>query len=282
MLENRHTFANQDGLNIFYHEWLPDTGDNPDIVMIVHGHGEHSGRYRHVAESLTAAGLACYGIDHQGFGESGGLQGYLPDMQLAVHDIRQLVDRITAGIEREDRKRVLVFGHSMGTLIALLYTLQYQPDVKGLALSATAINGEDLQPSLVVALFSVLSSVIPKSYYVQRDSPAVLSTNPGIHDNWNNDPLTYKGQWRLGTSRAMLQAARDLKPRMSELRVPLYMIHGGADELAPASGATYIKDNAQSEDVTLTIYDGLRHELINEIGKDQIIQELTQWLVRHA
>ena len=115
MNETEHTFENEDKLSIFYRGWLPD-GTIRGIVMIAHGLGEHSGRYRRVAGALTAVGFACYGIDHRGHGKSGGLRAYIPDARLAVADLRQLYDIVSA---RHVQKPVLLFGHSMGSLIGL-------------------------------------------------------------------------------------------------------------------------------------------------------------------
>ncbi len=279
MITNEHTFQNNNGNSRFYHEWLPDDDNVRAVVLIVHGHGEHSGRYTHVAEAFTNAGFACYGIDHMGHGKSDGDRAYIPDMALAVADLRQLYELITA---RYSNKETLIFGHSMGTLIAVMFTLKYQSDVKALALTGVAITGEDLQPKWLIAAGLGASKFIPKIKLSPPADPDVLSTDPDIIRQWDSDPLTFKDMWRIGTSAAMVKAGRILRQQIPQLTLPLLVMHGGADELTPSSGATFIQDHAQSDDLTVKIYDGLRHELVNEIGKEQIIQEITDWLVAHT
>jgi len=288
MITNEHTFQNNEGISLFYHEWLPDGDDirglptNDDIraiVFVVHGHGEHSGRYTHVAQSFTEAGFACYGIDHRGHGKSAGDRAYIPDMELAVADLRLLYDKITP---QYPDKPVLIFGHSMGTLISLLFTLRYQSDVTALVLTGVAITGEESQPALLVSSLMFVASLMPKLTLSPPSSATVLSTDPDIIGQWENDPLNWHGMWRLGTSKAMILAGRTLRERIQELTLPLLVMHGGADELTPSSGATLIEQQAKSADITVKIYDGLRHELVNEVGKEDIIQDITDWLVAHS
>lgn len=279
MITNEHTFQNASGLSLFYHEWLPDGNTIRGVVFIVHGHGEHSGRYSHVAQALTDAGFACYGIDHMGHGKSQGDRVYIPDLALAVDDLRQLFEKITA---QYPDKPVLMFGHSMGSLIALLFTVKYQSDLKGLVITGSAITGEELQPSWLISLAISAANVIPK-VRLSPPSPAdILSTDPDIALKWESDPLTWKGMWRIGTSAAMIKAGRSLREQIPSLTLPLLVMHGGADELTPKSGADYIQQHAQSDDITLKIYDGLRHEVVNEIGKEHIIAEIRDWLVAHS
>ena len=92
MIEREESFQNVNGITIFYREWLPNAGRAQGIVLIVHGLGEHSGRYRHVAEALTEVGFVCFGIDQLGHGNSGGTRVLIPDLRLAVDDLRHLFD----------------------------------------------------------------------------------------------------------------------------------------------------------------------------------------------
>jgi alpha-beta hydrolase superfamily lysophospholipase len=279
MITHEQTFENINHATRFYYEWLPDDGIINAIVFIVHGHGEHSGRYRHVAEVFTQAGFACYGIDHMGHGKSSGDRVYIPDMALAVADLRQLFEAITT---QYPDKPVLMFGHSMGSLIALQFTLKYQSDLRGLVLTGTAITGEDLQPSWLVSVALMASKVIPKARLSPPLQADVLSTDPDAIIEWANDPHTWKKMWRIGTSAAMIQAGRDIRPQIPQLTLPLLIMHGGADELTPTSGATFIQEHANTDDITVKIYAGLRHELVNEICRAEIIDEITQWLLKHS
>lgn len=279
MITREHSFQNTNHATRFYYEWLPDDSMINAVVFIVHGYGEHSGRYRHVAEALTQVGFACYGIDHMGHGKSSGDRVYIPDMTLTVADLRQLFEAITP---QYPDKPVLMFGHSMGSLIALQFTLNYQSDLQGLVLTGTAITGEDLQPRWLVSLALMASKFIPKVLLSPPLQANVLSTDPDAIIEWADDPYTWKKMWRIGTSAAMIQAGRELRQQIHQLTLPLLIMHGGADELTPTSGATFIQEHAHSDDITVKIYAGLRHELVNEICRIEIIDEITQWLLKHS
>lgn len=279
MIQNEHTFQNKDQTTLFYHEWLPNDDNIRAVVFIVHGVGEHSGSYRHVAESFTQAGFACYGIDHRGHGKSGGMKVYFTDIGDVVDDLRQLFEMIQT---QYTDKPILIFGHSMGSLASLEFTLRYQQDIKALALTGTAITGEELQPAWLVALVQQAAKIIPKVRLAPPSSADILTTDEEQVKIREADPLTDQGMWRIGTSVAMLKAGRSIQERAHQLTLPILAMHGGADQLVPSSGATYLKEHVQSDDITIKIYPGLRHELVNEIGRDAIIQEITDWLVAHS
>ena len=279
MIQSEHTFQNKDQTTLFYHEWLPDDENIRAVIFIVHGIGEHSGRYIHVAESFTQAGFACYGIDHRGHGKSGGTKVYFTDLGDVVDDLRQLFERVR---QQYPDKPILIFGHSMGTLVSLEFTLRYQQDVKALALTGTAITGEEAQPKWLLALARQAAKIIPKARLSPPESPTILTTDPEQVRRFIADPLVDKGLWRIGTSVAMLKAGRAIRDHANQLTLPILACHGGDDKLTPKSGAIYLKEHVKSEDITIKIYPGLRHELVNEIGRVEIIQEITDWLVAHS
>ena len=279
MIQNGRTFHNKDQTSLFYHEWLPDDNNVRAVVFIVHGINEHSGRYRHVAEAFTQAGFACYGIDHRGHGRSDGIRAYFTDIGDVVDDFRQLFEMVQ---EQYPDHPLLIFGHSIGSLVSLEFTLRHQPDIKALALTGTAITGDETQPRWLLALAQQAAKVIPKVRLSPPSSNDVLSTDPEQVRLFERDPLVVKGMWCIGTAVAMLKAGRSIRKRAHQLTLPMLVMHGGADELTPPSGATYLQEHVQSDDITVKIYPGLRHELVNEIGRDEIIREITDWLVAHA
>jgi alpha-beta hydrolase superfamily lysophospholipase len=170
----------------------------------------------------------------------------------------------------------------MGSLVSLEFTLRYQQDIKALALTGTAITGEETQFKSLVALAKQAAKIIPKIRISPPFFPTMLSTDKKQALRFVTDPLTDKRLWRIGTSVAMIEAGRAIRERAHQLTLPILAYHGADDKLVPPTGATYLKDHAKSEDITIKIYPGLRHELVNEIGRDAIIQEITDWLVTHS
>ena len=96
---------------------------------------------------------------------------------------------------------------------------------------------------------------------------------------WRGDPLVDKGMWRVGTSAALVCLSREICQRASEIETPLLLLHGSDDHLTPASGSRFLAEKAGSADVTLKIYDRMRHELVNETERDEVIGTIRDWLL---
>lgn len=279
MIEREHRFQNADGITLFYREWLPEAEKTRGIVLILHGINEHGGRYRHVAESLTNAGLACCAIDHRGHGLSGGARGYIPDLQLAVDDIEQWYRRVRA---EHPQLPPFIFAHSMGSLIGLAFVLRQPVDLHGIALSGVAIHGERDLPAWLTSTLLLAARFIPKVRLSPRGPASVLTRDEDKLREWREDPLVEKRMWRIGTSAAMLRMARFVCASVQAIKLPLLAMHGGADKLTPSSGARFLVEHAASADATLKIYPELRHELVNEIERDQIIATIRDWLIKRV
>ena len=279
MIAREHSFQSVEGFTIFYREWLPESQDILGIVFISHGLGEHSGRYRHVAAEFTGAGFVCFGIDHRGHGLSGGLRAYIPDGELPIDDLDRLYRKV-----RTDYPRLpaLLVGHSMGSLIGLGFALRYPKRLRGIALTGVPLHGEFRQPSWLISLCLWAARFIPKIRLSPPGSPTVLTGDDTVLEEWWDDPMVDKGMWRIGTSAALVKLARQISQSAQEISLPLLVLHGSDDHLAPATGARFLAENVGSSDVTLKIYDGLRHELVNEVNRDEIISTLREWLLSYA
>ncbi len=277
MIEREHKFESADGLPIFWREWLPGAGEPRGIVYILHGLSEHSGRYRHVAEALTVSGYVCIGIDQRGHGKSGGTRGYLPAPQLAVEDLCQLhsIVRLT----RPDGP-AFAFCHSMGSLIGLGFVLRYPGQLQGLVTCGAPLHGEFARPAWLIALCLRAAPYLPKLRLSPPGAPSVLTADRDMLREWKADPLVDRGMWRVGTTAALIHLCRDICRDAAAIDVPLLILHGTADRLVPATGSEFLAAAVRSDDVTLKLYRGLRHELVNEVERDEIIGDIHDWLAQ--
>ncbi|MCY3833414.1 MAG: lysophospholipase [Chloroflexi bacterium] len=279
MIEREQRFQSADGLSICYREWLPTAPSTRAAALILHGLSEHSGRYRHVAEALTAAGLACYGIDHRGHGLSGGTRVFMPDCQQAIADFAGLYTIVRA--KHPDRP-IFAFGHSLGSLIGLGFALKHPGRLRGLATSGAALHVEFGQPAWLVSLCLKASRYLPKLRLSPPVGTSVLSADKDALREWWSDPLIDRGMWRVGTSAAIIRLARELCPAAPSIEVPLLVMHGTADHLTPVSGSELLARSARSSDVTLKLYSDMRHELVNETRQDEVIGDLRDWLLERV
>ena len=279
MIESQHRFINADGITIAYRRWLPDRQDARAIVIISHGLGEHGGRYQHVAAALTAAGFVCYGIDHLGHGFSGGTRAYVPDAGLLTRDLERLYRLVRADCPHLP---ALLFAHSMGSLAGLAFALDNPGQLRGLAITGLPLHGEHTKPAWLIRLCLWAARHIPKVRLSIPSLPWVLTADKDQLRAWRDDPLVDKGMWRIGTSAALLRICRALSQRAGEIDLPLLLLHGSDDHLVPASGSHFLAGTAGSADVTLKVYPGLRHELVNEAERDEIIATIRDWLLARA
>lgn len=267
-----------DGLTLHTQHALPE-GVPKASILLVHGYGEHSGRYAHVIDRLVRAGYAVYTLDHRGHGRSEGIRAYCDYMDQFVEDLKIYFDQITAA--QPDVKQ-FVIGHSMGGLISLAFTQRYQSEIEGLVISgAPVIADANVSPALVM-VGKVLTRIVPKLHLLPQSGKGILSSDPQVDIDWDNDPLTNKKPMRVRLGVEINNMARDVRAHLADLRLPILILHGADDKLVNPSGSQLTYEKVSSADKTLKLYPGMRHEIMNEIGKDAVLDEMVEWLDKHA
>jgi acylglycerol lipase len=264
------------GATLFHRAWLPD-GDPVGVVLIGHGLGEHCGRYANVAEALVPAGYAVWGMDHQGHGRSSGRRTHIRRYRDFVDDV-DVVRRHVAGVH--PGVPLFLLGHSMGGNIALGYALEHQEALRGLVLSAPALTVPADVPRLLVLVSGLLGRLAPRLRVAAVDA-AKISRDPDVVAAYRGDPLVCSGKYTAGLGFALLGAMRSFPDRVGDLRLPLLILHGGADELADPAGSRMLEARVGSDDLTVRYYPGLYHEIFNEPEQNEVLADLRGWLDTH-
>ncbi|MGI8306581.1 alpha/beta hydrolase [Saccharopolyspora hattusasensis] len=266
----------------YWQSWTVDQPGNrgaqaTGVVVLVHGVHEHSGRYRHVAERLNAAGYAVYAVDHPGHGRSPGTRGNIGSMAAAVAGV-DLLARL-AGQRHEDVP-LFVYGHSLGGLISLQYLTGTPLDrIVGAVISAPALNTGAV--SAVEKVVSPLLSKLLPDLGVRSLDANTISRNPEVVRDYRTDPLNHAGKMRARTAVEIMLAVEAMPQRLASLTMPLFVLHGGADRLMPPAASELVRAHARSSDLTLRIYEGLYHEAHNEPEQEQVLDEIVDWLDAH-
>ncbi len=272
------TFSTSDGLTLYTEYRLPD-GDPRAVVLVVHGYGEHSGRYQHVIERLVQSGYAVYALNHRGHGKSEGVRAYCDTMDQFVEDLKLYFDRVKAA---QPGKKLFVLGHSMGGLISLAFTERYQREIDGLIVSGSPVNADANVSALLITVGKVLNKVAPKMHLLDTNKPGILSTDPEIDVAWMNDPLTNKKPMRVRLAVAMNELAKDVRAHLPDLKLPILILHGADDQLVNPSGSQVAYEQVSSVDKTLKRYAGMRHEILNEVDKALVMTAIVDWLDEHT
>jgi acylglycerol lipase len=242
-------------------------------VVLAHGGLEHSGRYEHVAGHFRDAGIATYAIDFRGHGRSGGRAGQIERMSLLVEDLDRLVGLVA---QQHSGMPMFLLAHSLGAMVALEYVMSAHRDLAGLVLSGTGIDVSGI-PKLQATVAKKLSAALPNFGLMKLASDRV-SRDPAVVRGYDEDPLVFRGKVPVRTAAELLVSADRVTPRLGSMRLPLLVLHGGADVVATPAGARMVYEKAGSVDKTLTVYDGLYHEIFNEPEKFAVIDDVMKWI----
>jgi alpha-beta hydrolase superfamily lysophospholipase len=270
------TFPSAAGGTVYWQRWEPAT--TKAVVVLAHGLAEHSGRYAHVAGRLNDSGYALYAVDHWGHGRSEGTRANVERFSFVESDLGTLLSKA-----REEHPGLPVFllGHSLGGLIALDYVVtRGESGLTGLVLSGPAVDtsaGSGIQK----AAAGVLSRFAPNLGVLDLDATAV-SRDPAEVKKYVEDPLNHLGKIRARTGAEALLAVQRVVRGLPALKLPLLVMHGTEDRLAPVAGGKLVAEQAGSKDKTLKLYDGLFHEIFNEPERDAVLGDLVGWLDAHS
>jgi acylglycerol lipase len=264
----RHVTA-RDGTPLFAREWRVDSGDPWATLLLVHGLAEHSGRYEHVGALFASAGIETHAIDLRGFGASGGPRAFL-DRWAQLHD--DLEEHVIAFRDRAPERPLVLYGHSLGGLVALGYVLDGRSKPDLLVLSAPAISATI--PTWQRALVALLGRVAPRMRIPNRLSGTQLATDPAVGIDYFADPLNvHASTTRFG----MLAFAeqRRVSEALDRLSIPTLVIHGGDDRLVPTATSAVFEGRPG---VTRRVFEGLRHETHNEPDRERVLDAIVAWI----
>ena len=273
MREVEHHSVGSGGIRLFWRLWAPDDEASAARVVICHGYAEHGGRYRHVAERLTAAGLTVVVPDHRGHGHSEGRPVSVGRFDEYVQDLHQVL--VDVATQLGDAPTFLL-GHSMGGLIAAVYALRHPEELRGLVLSAPAVLATGVSAP-AIAIGRLLARVAPEVGVVKLPLEKV-SRDPAVVAAYMADPWVHPRRLRARLGAEMLRAIDEVAAGLPALTLPLLAMQGSADALVDPSAAAYVHDRVGSHDRTLRIYPGLYHEIFNEPERDRVLDDLIEWL----
>ncbi len=243
--------------SLFYRIWK-GAGASRGVVLLVHGLGEHSGRYRHVGGFLADHSLTVVAYDQRGHGLSSGETGLVERFSDFLDDLEWVVARVR---EWFPSLPLVLLGHSMGGLIVTAYVLEKPERPDFLVLSGPAI----------VPILDPSDRTI---------DPTRLSRDPAVWKAYLEDPLVLRERVRDELFERLADGLALLPGRAGEIDVPCLLIHGGDDALCSAEGARAYVEAMAGSDRTVLIYPGGRHEMFNEINREEVLEDLWEWIAQ--
>ena len=237
------------------------------LVLLMHGYGEHMGRYHHVARRLNLPGGYVFGPDHLGHGQSHGERVLIADYEAVVDDVHLAVEAVR---RQFPDLPLIVVGHSMGGMIATRYVQRYGSDVAGLVLSGPLL-GEKTQISEMHTLPAIPDTPLDVT---------TLSRDPKVGSSYQADPLVWHGPFKRTTLRAISEMLTLIHAGPGFGSLPTLWLHGEGDRLVLAGETLQTLNKLRGSDFDHELYTGAQHEIFNETNRDEVLRRVNSFIVR--
>lgn len=266
----QETFAGRGGTRLHMRSWRSEGARA--TVVICHGVNSHSGQYLWTGQRLAEAGFSVYAYDHRGRGRSEGPRFYIDDITDYTDDLGTFV-RLAR--QREPGRKLFLLGHSAGGVTSCTWALDHQREIDGFICESFAFQVPAPRP--VLALVRVIARFAPRLPVLKlkmkdftRDMEALRALEA--------DPLT-RGETQPARTVAALLAATDrMRREFPRIALPLLILHGTADKATVPAGSELFHETAGSPDKTLKLYEGHYHDLLNDLGKEEVLDDIVAWI----
>ncbi len=274
----------RDGLKLAIKHWLLPKGQIPNgAVLIVHGLGEHIGRYEHLAQFLNRAGWAAVGYDQRGHGLSEGARGAIVQDDDLMCDLAAVIDVIKSTYQHE---RFALLGHSLGGLIAARFAAALANPIENVVwrrpIDLCLLSSPALQLPLTrfqKVLLKTVGRLTPNFAVSNGLNPNWISTDPLVVQAYINDPLVHdRVTGRL--TRFMLDSIEVIRQRACYWKIPTLLLYSGNDRCVSPSGSRQLAANLPAALIHAKEYAQMAHEIFNEPNRAEVLGEMANWLSR--
>ena len=243
------------------------------VVCIVHGLGEHAGRYVDAAAFFGEKNIATVASDRRGHGRSEGKRGHTSGFDPLLDEIATLIEKAR---ELNPGKPLFLYGHSMGGNLVLNYVLRRKPQIQGVIATGSWIRLEHPPSPVLLGFAKMMQAVFPAFTQGNGLKTSELSNDPAVVAAYKADPLVHD-RITVSTGMAMLEAAAWLDQFSGEMPVPALIMHGGNDKITDPGGSESFASRVKG-DVTWKRWEGLKHEIHQEPAKAEVLSFLVQWI----
>ncbi len=246
------------------------------IVVIIHGMGEHSGRYEHVAKKLVTNDYAVIAFDHFGHGKTGGKKGHNPGYSFVLDSITELIKKSQ---EFFDDLPIYLYGHSMGGNAVINYVLRRESSVKGVIATSPFLRLAFEPPAWKLSLGKFMQKIAPSITLGNELDANDISRDPIEVQKYIEDPLVHD-KVSPNFSLSFIDAGEWAISNANLLAIPMFILHGTDDKIIDYKGSEAFANN--SDLATIKLYQGGYHELQNDLCKEELLTDVTNWLNSQA
>ena len=265
-------WTSHDGLNMYAQSWEPDESPKA-VACLVHGLGEHVGRYAHVGKAFAEEDFALAGFDLRGHGKSSGPRGHIPSLVTVMGDIQLFCQQLE---ERYPGTPQFLYGHSMGGFLVLAYVTFKSNTLRGVISTGPALRTPVLEQKFKIGLAKVLGSFIPTMTISTGLEVSFISRDHQVVRAYQEDPLVH-GMGTLAAAQMGLDAVDWAFAHAPDFSVPLLLLHGSEDKIAYPHGSQEFA-NLVPSNCTLKFWKGLYHEIHNEPEQKEVFAFMIDWM----
>lgn len=272
MKNTKLEWTSNDGLRIFGQQWEADSSEPKAVICLVHGFGEHSSRYEHVADFFTKNGYALIAYDHRGHGRSEGKKGHFPSYDEFLNDVGNLLKQADQNFPDIPK---FLYGHSMGGNVVANYAIKRKPDVMGVILSSPFFNTAFEPPAIKIAVGKFMRNLIPTLSLPSGLDATQISRDKDVVEKYKKDPMVFDIiSSKMGIE--LIEYGEDALAHAKYLKLPTLLFHGTADGLTSFEKSKAFAQKAGSN-LKFIAYEGLYHETHNEPEKEMVLTNVLKW-----
>lgn len=277
MQDGTFNFKTNDGLTLLGRVWQT-TGKPKGVVNLVHGLGEHSGRYAHIAEALTKAGYNFIGFDLRGHGLSEGKQGHTPDYEHLMDDVTLFMDQSEEFFGSGHPN--FLYGHSLGGTIVLNYALRRKSKLNGVISTGPALRLAFEPPKIKLMMGKIMANLTPAFTMKNEIDVNALSRDAAIVKAYQDDVLVHQ---MISAKLAMelFDSGQYAMDHAADWALPLLLMHGSEDQISSCPASEEFAQIA-GDSVVFKKWEGYSHEIHNDFGKEEVITFMIDWLKDHS
>lgn len=242
------------------------------VVVLAHGMGEHSGRYSHVAKKLTDSDYSVVAIDHFGHGKTEGKRGHNPNFDAVLESISKTIEKAKALFPS---KPIFLYGHSMGGNVVINYVLKKKHQIKGVVATSPFLTLAFEPPKIKLAVGKLLQKIAPSVTMGNELDPNHISRDKSEVEKYINDPFVHD-KISPNFSLTFIDTGKWAIENANKLETPLFLLHGTDDKIIDYKGSQAFAD--KSTLASIKLYKGGYHELQNDLCKEEMLQDVTDWL----
>lgn len=265
-------WKSNDGLNIFGQKWESETAKPKAVICLVHGFGEHSSRYEHVAQFFTNNNYAVIAYDARGHGKSEGKRGHFISYDEFLNDVDNLLKQADSNFPNLPK---IIYGHSMGGQVVANFAIKRNPKVAGIILSSPFFQPGFAPPAIKLAAGRLMRNLIPSFSLPSGLDVNAISRDKEVVKKYSNDPLVFDSiSSKMGIE--LIEFGQEAVENAGKLSLPTLIFHGTADQLTSFDATKKFVANA-GKNVTFIPYEGLYHECHNEPEKTLVLENILKW-----